>query len=245
MDRRRRIHTTIPLAPSLINEYCKDKRDPSSDGIVFVFDIKECPLKSEHILGYLANLKVDFRVVNIDEEFLVRYMQTDFFVGNSNLIQHHANFLYYHKFRTLLFDDPELMSDIAGNKLIYNFYRDCNEVGTKESNPFDDQMKVIRSLPKFLVHCCGTIDELRRAAIIGPIVKQEDKLKYCGANIARLIDCSDDLLLQLIADKVFNFEQQLYYSFYFDKFYYNQTKLIAFFQGSDNVINSVIETVIM
>lgn len=79
---------TIPLSPSEINRYCKANAAGNND-IIYNFDISECELSHSHILGYLSNLKIDFRVSNFTGDFLIEYMRTPFFVGRSNLIDHH------------------------------------------------------------------------------------------------------------------------------------------------------------
>lgn len=85
---KRVVDATIPLSPSLINMYCQANAAGDND-IIFNFDLEECELSNAHVLGYLSNLKIPFWIENHSPEFLLEYIRTPFFVGESNMILAH------------------------------------------------------------------------------------------------------------------------------------------------------------
>lgn len=107
------IRTTIPLSPAEINQYCKANAAGDND-ILYEFDLRDCPLSNNHILGYLSNLKIDFIIRNAPMDFLLDYMKSPFFVGRSNLVHEHKRAIFHetvgreiiHQHRALFFSLP-------------------------------------------------------------------------------------------------------------------------------------------
>lgn len=217
------IPVQVPLSPSEINMYCQANARGDND-ILFEFDLERCPLKPAHVLGYLSNLKIDFRVVHYNLDFFVEYLRTPFLVGRSNLARQHANLLTY---RTLNTTDGEVEFDYAA----------------VPAEIVIEQMSVIRSLPLFLIESSDTEGPIKNS-IVGETQHETDiVLDGVGVNIAHLVEF-DDLFLRLVTDTLLDFKQR-YYTHYFDEYIYGGDKLIQFFvDNPNNLLSSAVQSII-
>lgn len=218
------IQTKIPLAPSLINQYCKTNCN-GEENILFEFDVSDSLLTPGHMLGYLSNLKIDFRVTGFDDAFFIEYLKTPFMVGQSNLSRLHANLLMWRTQHELPFET------ITSHDSLY------------ESIPqevIDQQMQVIKSLPLFLFMSADMSDDIRNP-FIDDLVVNGEVFEYVGVNFVHLISFQE-VLLKLVSSTLF--EPQIYFDHYFDKYIYGGDKLIKFFiDNPDNLLHPVIEAI--
>lgn len=223
------IQTTIPLSPTLINEYCKGNAKGNND-IIFEFDISESPLTAAHILGYLANLKIDFRITGFDDAFFLEYLKTPFLVGESNLAKLHANLLLWKTQHILQYET------INGHDALYVAF---------ENAVIQEQMKVLNSLPLFLMESADVPGPVK-APLVGDKRDDNDDAVFenVGVNFVHLIN-DPEFLLKLVSPTLMNFEEQSYYTHYFDKYIYGGDKLIQFFiDNPDNLLTSAINTLL-
>lgn len=227
------IKTTIPLSPSLINEYCKRNATGEKD-IIFEFDISESSLTPAHILGYLANLKIDFRVTGFDSAFFLEYLKTPFLVGQSNLSRLHANMLMWNVMHELEFET------IGDHQSLY------------ESIPeevIEQQMELLSSLPLFLIES-AEMPGPKKAEVLRCDVKESDKVfEHVGVNFVHLIEFKEFLLKLLfmsVGDMAMKgAEDFTYYTHYFDKYIYGGDKLIQFFiNNPENLLHDAINTML-
>ena len=233
---KRIIKTTIPLSPTLVNDYCKANLTGDND-ILFEFDVSDCPLEPDHIFGYLSNLKVDFRVVGFNDDFFRAYLTTNFYVGSSNMMYHHANLLSWAANGEILYRDvlPELETN-------YNWFFEENEELVKL------HLRFVHALPLFLVVSSDVSDE-EKERIAGLYKICGTPVTGMGVNISHLVEF-DDVLLRLIGDKVYSFSNgtggDTYYAHHFDKYLYGGDKLIqTFIDHPDNLLNSAINAMLV
>lgn len=212
------IKAQLPLPASLINQYAKANRAGSND-ILFQFDISQTEMTPKHVLGYLSNLKIDFLAVNVTSEFLLEYMKTPFFVGQSNLIDLHAQVLACEALK-----------------------EDCTEL--ERGIPpavSQDQLELMRSLPLYLIKS-SNIGDAQKGDILGTrLNKVRESNPNIGVNFAHLAS-KDELFVRLISSTLYDFETQSYYSYYFDKYIYGGDRLIQFFiDNPSNMLNAALE----
>ena len=211
------IPTTIPLSPSLINDYCRGNA-AGAQNIIFEFDISESSLTPAHILGYLANLKIDFQITGFDSKFFLEYLRTPFLVGDSNLVRLHANMLTW---RT---------------QLVLEFETLFEHTALYESIPDEviwEQMMLLNSLPLFLIESSDAPGPIKNP-LVGETQDEDDTIfDNVGVNFVHLIK-GDQFLLKLVSPTLLDFKSKKYYTHYFDKYIYSGDKLIQFFIDSPN-----------
>jgi hypothetical protein len=212
------IKTELPLPASLVNQYAKANRSGEND-ILFEFDLSQNDMSPKHVLGYLSNLKIDFRMANVTSELLLEYMKTPFFVGRSNLAEMHAAVLTC----------EQLEEGCTGIE---------KDIPTSLKR---DQIEFIRSLPLYLIHS-SNMSEVQKVEVLGtqtPIVQEANP--NIGVNLAHLV-ADDELFVRLISSSLYDFETQRYYSYYFDKYIYGGDRLIQFFiDNPSNMLHAALE----
>lgn len=230
---KRIIKTTIPLSPSLINEYCKGNAS-GDNGIMFEFDIADSSLTPAHILGYLSNLKIDFLVTGFDNAFFLEYLRTPFLVGKSNLTRLHANLLTWRFTKELHFDT------------LYDYNKLYESV---PEEVLEEQATLLSSLPLFLVESADAPGPVKAELLRCDVKESDEVFDNVGVNFVHLIE-DNELLLKLLFMEVGDFAMKggsefTYYTHYFDKYIYGGDKLIQFFiDNPDNLLLEAITTLL-
>jgi len=207
------LKTTIPLSPSEIAEFCEHNAEGNPMGVTF--DIGESKMINEHMLNYLAHLKISCNVTNFDSNFLKAYITSNNFLGNTNLVKHHANVLYFQKYGRPYFIDS--LDEFSFERL--------------EHFPLLNS-KVIKSLPLFLLVSCERIKKEHRTI-------KCDAMLGVGVNFAHLTQFPE-FLLSYIGDSIFNLDDQTYFEYHYDEFLYGGDKLIQhFLDHPDNLMLNI------
>lgn len=108
----------------------------------------------------------------------------------------------------------------------------------------EQQLAVLLSLPLFLVES-SNVDGPTKNQYVGEDHRDTDeRLEYVGVNFVHLIK-DPELLLTVIGDRVYSFDDQRYYTYYFDEYIYGGDKLIQFFiDNPNNLLNVAIESLL-
>ncbi len=104
-----------------------------------------------------------------------------------------------------------------------------------------EQFKFINSFPLLLIHSIYPKNK-HIDNIINNTNYIKNKNPLIGVNISHFINYSNELLLSLIGDKIYNFKEQYYYNYYFDNHLYDNKKLIQLFiENNKNLLNIGVE----
>ena len=221
------IKTTIPISPNLINNFCMLNATGYNDTL-FEFDISDSPLSAEHILGYLSNLKINFRVVGFDDEFLMQYTKTSFMVGHSNLVDHHANLL-----STFVTADHYIVPEST---------IDYTQLHLKYAAELNQQLDFIHNIVPFLISVSSIDSKLKQHLLGDNVTIDDNKLSGVGVNIARLTEIKEALLL-IAGNKAIDIKNSTYYTHHYDEYIYDGNKLINYFiLNNDCLLLSVVNS---
>lgn len=207
------VKVTCPLTVDQI-EYLVTSDDTSA-----IVETSDLPTGS--ILGYLKLIGLDsitFGENVISEDLLKSYMTIRSITPRSNLIELHANALFYYihgrVYNTNKYDDM-VTRFVENNRLI-----------------MEQHIKVIQSIPLYLKMAAGRYS--------GFVEFVDEPLDYVSSNIFHLAGYDNELLLLLVSDSLAGVPICEYYRYHFDRYVDNKRLIQSFIDNPSNMLHQLV-----